>query len=256
MWLAIILLGCKKVDPAPEALDDLFHYLWANYDEGSDEVLADGLVNLDAAAQGGDLDPPDGTISLLSNDEIALVGVTDRQAADASGVFMVNRFACSGGQLEEILSYGAQDELYEKVYASYRRDFDSPRDAWLAGDDALLGYDILYTADPPIGGQYDAVSQGHLRRVPLDAGDAIVQRSYLPKPADFEKENNSYVDQDYQLEMYLPAGGGEFLHVYAMWRDANFGGFSMDDTSFQRIVINNMYDWDDNTAELCAEGRP
>jgi hypothetical protein len=252
MTLLWVLLGCKRVEPAPEALDDLFHFVWAHYDDEGDEALVDAVHKLDLAVDGGDLEPPDGTVSDLTDAEIALVGVTDRSAAAASGVFIVNRFPCSPGQLERILSHDAQDELYEGVYESYARDFDSPASGWLSGSAARLSYDISYRADPPVGSAYDANSRGDLRRVDVDA---VIQRSVLPEPAVFDGDGNSYLDQDYQLEVYIPVGG-EIVHVYAMWRDANFSGFSMADESFQRIVINNMLDWDDQTAKLCDEGRP
>lgn len=256
MWLCVVLLGCKKVEPAPEALDDLFHYLWQNYDDGTDEQLVDALNNLVAAVEDGALDPPDGAVTSLSDEETALVGVTDRSADAASGVFIVHGFDCADAQLQEILSYGAQDELYEGVYEVYQRDFDGSREDWLGGGSDRLSYDIRYTAKPPIGSAYDAASEGALRRVVVPAGEAVVQRSYMPAPAEFEGDGKSYVDQDYQLEVYQPRGGGRILHVYAMWRDAEFSGLNMADESFQRIVINNMRDWDDNTAKLCEEGRP
>jgi hypothetical protein len=257
MWMLVLMVGCKKVEPAPEALDDLLHYMWQKYDDGIDEELANAITNLDKAVAKGELDPSDGSVSALSDSEIAIVGVTDRSASDASGVFMVNRFACKMGQLEEVLSYAQQDELYEGVYEAYQRDFASPRADWLTDDAATLSYGITYTAKVPLGGTYDSDSNGALRQVPTDFGRAVVQRSAMPEPAQFENDNNKYVDQDYQLEIYYDAGGGEVVHVYGLWRDASYGsGLSMSDEGFQRIVLNNMYDWDKNTAKLCEEGRP
>ncbi len=260
LLLALTLLaGCKKIEPAPEELDDLLHYTWQKYDEGVDEELANAITNLDAAVQGGELDPPQGSVSDLSDDEIAIVGVTDRSASEAAGVFMTNRFACSMKQLEEILSYGEQDELYEGVYDAYRREFDNARSDWLSDDAGRLDYDILYTSTIPVfGGSYDAESRGALRQVPTDFGRAIVQRSYMPEPADLgPDEDKKYFDHDYQLEIYFDAGGGEVVHVYGMWRSALYGGsLDFDNETLQKTVLNNMFDWDDATADLCEEGRP
>jgi len=258
LLLALTLLtGCKKVEPAPEALDELFHYSWQKYDEESDEELANAVVNFDAAVQGGELDPPDGTVTDLSDDEIALVGVTDRPASDAAGLFMTNRFACSMKQLEEILSYGDQGDLYEGVYEAYSRDFEGNRSNWLKADDERLDYTIRYTSKIPVlGGEYDAVAQGSLRQVPSEMGRAIVQRSYMPEPADFgPDEDKKYFDHDYQLEVYYDAGGGEVAHVYVMWRSALYGGsLDTDNETLQRTILGNMFDWDDNTEKLCEEG--
>ena len=64
------------------------------------------------------------------------------------------------------------------------------------------------------------------------------------------------MDQDYQLEAYWTSGG-RVVHAYGMWRKASFGtGFDMESESSQRILLNNLLDWDEDTAALCAEGRP
>jgi len=260
LLLALTLLpGCKKVEPAPEELDALLHYTWQKYDDGLEEELANAIVNFDDAVEGGELDPPDGSVTDLSDDEIALVGVTDRPASDAAGLFMTNRFACSMKQLEEILSYGDQNELYDGVYESYARDFDGNRSEWLKTDAERLDYTIRYTSKIPVlGGEYDAVAKGALRQVPTEFGRAIVQRSYMPEPADFgPDEDKKYVDHDYQLEVYFDAGGGEVVHVYGMWRSALYGGtLDTDNSALQRTMLGNMFDWDDNTEKLCEEGRP
>ncbi len=263
MPFLLALVACTAVEPAPAELDDPLHWIWQRYDEGSDQELAEGIRNLDAAVDGGAIDEAfDGSVSRLTADEAALVGVTDRDPALAPGVFLVNAFECAFGQLEEILSYQQQEELYDNVYDSYTRQFDTPRGEWLGAPDGTLTYDILYAASL-LGASYDAESEGALRRVPdlgedgLPWGRFIAQRSYMPERAAFEEGSNKTLDQDYQLELYWPRGGDRVVHVYGMWRQADFGGgFDMEDEGSQRLLLNSLLDWDDNTAELCAEGRP
>ncbi|MBX2804266.1 MAG: hypothetical protein KTR31_41780 [Myxococcales bacterium] len=256
MLLLTVLLSCKAVDPAPEGLDDVLHYLWQQVDDGSDAQLADALVNLDVAVDGGGLEEAfDGSVSRLSTEEAALVGVVDRDPAQAAGVFLVNTFPCDPAQLERILSYARQDELYEGVYESYDRVFDNDREAWLSGADTALTYQVDYTAKL-LGSEYAASARGSLRRVP-DAegatwGDWILQRVWLPTPAVFDNDNRS-MDQDYQLELYWPRGDGRIVHAYGMWRQASYGaGIDMESDATQRILLNNLLDWDDNTEQLCA----
>lgn len=270
MFLLAVSLGtgCKGVEPAPAELDGLLHYVWQNYDDGPDEALAEAIVNLDAAVGGATLpEATDGSVSRLTAVEAELVGVSDRDPALAPGVYLVNAFACDFAQLQETLSYADQSELYADVYTAYARTFDTPRDAWLDGSADRVDYDIDYTASL-LGATYTASSRGALRRVPeLDAeqspfGAFVVQRSYLPTPGAFtDADTNKSMDQDYQLEVYFPRGGTgadtRIVHVYGMWREASFGsGFDMEDEGSQRILLNNLLEWDDTTAALCAEGRP
>ena len=64
------------------------------------------------------------------------------------------------------------------------------------------------------------------------------------------------MNQDYQLELYWTLGRAR-VHAYGMWRQADFGsGFDMEGESASGTLLNNLLDWDDDTAALCAEGRP
>lgn len=256
MWF-LVVIACKKVEPAPADLDGLLHQVWQQYDEGTDEVLGEAVVNLDGVVDGANLEEAfDGTISRLSVEEGAQVGVTDRDPTHAAGVFLVNTFDCGFDQLQEILSYPDQSALYDGVYSAYERTFDTPLEDWLAGDDPRVDYDIAYTASM-LGAEYEARSRGALRRIEGTSLDGVVvQRSYMPEPGAFAGETNKSMNQDYQLELYWTAGG-HVVHAYGMWREADFGGgFDMEGESGQRILLNNLLDWDDDTAALCAEGRP
>lgn len=260
--LLLLVAGCKKVEPAPAELDDLFHWMWGRYDEGTDEELAEALINLDAAVDGATIeDATDGTLTDLTAEEVALVGV-DADPSLAAGIFLANAFACDFDQLQEILSFGAQDELYEGIYEAYHRDFTASRDEWLAGAIPLLTYDLTYTSKV-LSSTYTAEVDGRIRRV--DAiddelspfGPFVMQRSVMPEPGAFEEGSDKTMDQDYQLEIYWPRGPDRVVHAYAMWRQADWGsGFDSDEEGVQRILLNNLIAWDGDTEKLCEEGRP
>lgn len=266
MLLLLALDGCKKVEPAPAELDELFHWMWDRVDEGEDAEVADGLVNLDLAVDGEGIEEPfDGAVGDLTVEEIALVGVTDQDPALAAGIFLANTFPCDFDQLEEILSYGQQDELYKGVYKEYGRAFQTDRDAWLGGEFPRLEFTTDYTATV-ITSQYTAHLNGLIRRVshfdPEDVpfGPFLLQRSVMPEPGQFGEDGESKgrsMDQDYQLEIYWPRGGDKVVHAYAMWRQADWGaGFDSDNESVQRTLLNSLTDWDEDTASLCEEGVP
>ena len=259
MLLAMMLLGCKGVEPAPKAFDDLMHYFWQKHEQGDDSELADGLVNLAEAFP--TLDPPDGSVTELTNGEIGLVGVSRSDAKDAVGLFMSNRFGCSRPQLEASLSYKNQDELHTTTYETYDRQFDNSRDDWLAGDTDLLTWDVDYRVEQ-LGIKYEAETEGFLRLVPdLGAdespfGSFLVARTHFPRPAEFDGDNKKQFQQDYQLEIYW-FEGGKTHHVYALWRDFDFGsGYKSGNETAQRLLLNALYDWDDETEEGCQEGLP
>ncbi len=260
--LCALAFGCKKVEPAPKALDRLFPWFFENIDQADDEQLAEGFRNLHKAGEVDALDElVDGSLSDLDPEALGSAEVEAPEPSKAAGVYMLRRLRCSLPQLERVLAHQAQDELYPDAYDTYDRSFTTDRAAYMGGDEDLLRWDVDYTATI-LGKSYESKVIGALRRIPkIDAeqspfGDTLVARAHIPEPAVFEKDSTS-LRQDYQIEMYYPVGKGEVLHAYAIWREADFGaGINSDSEGSQRLLLNNLDSWDKETEALCEAGRP
>ena len=257
-----LLGGCRKVEPAPKALDRLFPWFFQMIDEAEDEQLAEGFRNLHKAGKISELeDLVDGSLSDIEAAELGSAEVDAPAPNKAAGVYMLRRLKCSLPQLERALIHQAQDELYTDAYDTYDRTFTTDRSAYVEGAEDLLRWDVRYTATI-LGKSYESEVIGALRRVPrIDEeqspfGDTLVARAHIPRPANFEKDGTT-LEQDYQIEMYYPMGGGEVLHAYGIWREADFGaGINSDSEGSQRLLLNNLDSWDKETEKNCAEGRP
>lgn len=259
--LLLALCACKKVDPAPADLDGLVHFMLANFDVGEQEQLVEGLVNLDAAVGGDSLEETtDGTLSDLTAEEVAHLGREDADPTLAQGLVITRPLACTMDQLRAILTYAAQDQLFEGTYDAYSRDYQSDSAAFVAGTDEFLYWDLSYSVSTS-GVSYDEVALGGLRNVFADEenpmGEAIIARTVMTEPATFKDGSNKSMGQDYQIEVYWSRASGDLIHVYGLWRQADYGSpFTTDNESFQRIIVNGMASWDDDTEKLCEEGRP
>lgn len=259
LWSLFLMVGCKGVDPAPEAVAASASTLWQQVEAGTDEQLAEALRDLAATFPP---EPPDGSLPSLTREDIEQVGITGQDPADAVGLFMTNTFACNRAQLEEGLSHPDQDELHKSAhYETYTRDFDSSRAAFLDGSSDLLTWDVDYSISY-LGNNYSAETEGLLRRVPdlgpelTPWGSFLVARTYFPHPAEFDGDNDKYFDQDYQLEIYW-FENGQTNHFYSLWREFSFGaGYNSESEAAQRLLINALYDWDDEVEEGCQEGLP
>ena len=262
LGVGTLALGCKKVEPAPKALDRLFPYFFTEIDQGADEDLAFGIRELHRVMQVEDVEETmDGSISTLTRSELEVVGLEDKNPDNAHGVYMVNKVSCSFDQLERILYHKNQDDLYEGVYDRYDRTFTSSKEAYVARDETELTWDVDYDATI-LGKSYTSLVKGKLRFVPnlgddeTPHGSFLVARAYIPRPADFERGNTTLA-QDYQIEMFYRLGGGEILHAYGIWREADFGGgITSADEGSQRLLLNELANWDEDTEALCAAGRP
>ncbi|MBW2257952.1 MAG: hypothetical protein JRI25_25585 [Deltaproteobacteria bacterium] len=256
------LAACRGVDPAPEDLDALMHYLWERFEEGEDLEIHEGVVNLHDAVDGATLeDAWDGALTPLTPEQAALVGVDDRDPADAPGFVLVHPILCDLDHLDDILAHPDQDELYTGVYDAYQRTWTSDWDAYADGEVDILTWDLEYEASV-LGSSYTGTAKGMLRRVRgIDEevspfGTVLLARAHMPVPVAFERGNKS-MDQDYQLEIYYDRADEEIVHTYGMWREADFGsGFTSESEVVQRLLLNGLEDWDHTTDDLCEDGVP
>jgi hypothetical protein len=180
--------------------------------------------------------------------------------AAATPAFLVNRYRCDLDQLARILVHLDQDALYN-AYDAYTRRYTTDFGAWERGERDDVAWEVDLTASGFGLGSYDERLLGGVRRLPIPddvVGDfpmreLLVARTWIPYPA-----RGSQIDfrQDYQLEIYVPWGEGEILHLYGLWRELTTGFGSFADGVVQTVTLSNLVSWDETTERLCAEGRP
>jgi len=256
---AMTLTGCKKVEPAPEDLDSLMQWFWANYDEEDPGVLIDGVDNLHVAIGGASFDElEDGSLSSLPADAADGLDISPApDVAEARGFYLLNTFPCTLETLETILYDLDQGSMYDDAYTTYKRSYITDFDAYTGRQEDQLGWEVELTGDL-LGSDFTEWLQGGLRYLPdTGQGPALMARTFMTQPTAFEEGSSKAFDQDYQLEVFYERAPGEIMHAYALWRTMDMGGgISMEDDAAVRIVLNNLADWDDRTAELCAAGAP
>jgi hypothetical protein len=257
--IAVALAGCKAVEPAPEDLDGLFHWFWANFDAASDLEILQGVANAHAAMDVESvvvLEGVDGSLSAFTREEMDVVAAReDADPEELAGLYLVNAFACDIERLEEIVISVDQMNLYDGAYDSYERRYLSDIDAYEARDETVLTFESDIEATL-LGNTYTQSVDGTARWVAADGdaafGPVIMARYVLPEPAVFENDD-SFFTQDYQVELYYERAPGEVAHLYGIWRNMGFGNASTQDESIARLVLNGLADWDERTAELCAQ---
>lgn len=253
--------GCKDVDPAPEDLDGLFHYVWEKYDDGLDEELALAVINAHAAIDGDELsEVQDGSLSAFTRDEMDRVGM--RASADPNelaGMYLVDLLPCTLEQLERVITDLDQDQLYEGEYEAYDRRYTSDHDAYAAREEPQLTWDVDITAEFVAGALYEEFIHGGTRYVPAvdeetsPFGPVVLARTWMPDAARFDNDDY-YFTQDYQIEVYYERAPGEVNHLYGLWRHSGFQELNTDDEFLVRQILNALADWDVRTGELCQSG--
>ncbi|MCB9766167.1 MAG: hypothetical protein H6739_40700 [Alphaproteobacteria bacterium] len=253
LTLLLLLTGCG-VEPTPEDLDGLIHRLWLSYDAASDAELAETIDALYAELGADTLsDAVTGEVSDLTAESLDVVGLSDgRDPTLPRGFSLAYTYPCTLTDLEPILYHLPQDTLYEGVYDSYDRRYTSDLDAFTAREAPQITWSADITATL-LNKSYFEHIDGGLRYVGDPERPALLGRTVLPEPAAFDDEDWSF-DQDYQLELWVERAPGEIAHLYVIWRHMVLGGLSTEDDGVVNTSLRNMEDWDDRTAELCAEG--
>lgn len=280
--LLLLLVACKHPDPAPADLDGLAHYFWQKYDEGTAEELSEALVNLDAAIADASVDalgsaeayleePFHLTVSDLTKEEQELVLPGDaRDPAGARGFIVMNPLPCTVPQVERFVYSEDQLELYPEAYTAYTREFITDLDAYVAWEADRLAWHTDLTATTA-GFTYRELLDGGIRRVEeLDAerspwGWFTINRTWLTEPACFfdpdrpedgcasdDPSSSAHFTQDHQLEIHYQRTPDLVVHVYLIWREAEYFGIDQESDWLMNQQIDGLLDWDDDTAALCA----
>lgn len=273
--VCLSLAACGKVDPLPEDLDGLFHYLWLHAEDGEPAEMAAAVAKVEALVGGAELEEAlHGTLTDLSAEEVAVVEM-DVDPSLSAGVSLVNPIVCDLDLMERNLYHLKQEELYPD-YEIYNREYTSDIEAYKARTADTITWTTTYTAQNALSGRYESVLNGSMRRIDasdaevLEAGEALAEdgeeapspvgvillaRAWITQPAVFEREDTVF-DQDFQMEIFYQSGD-RLLHVYPLWRHLEINDvLNMDSEGFQATLLNELERYDEDTEKLCADGIP
>ena len=260
--MLFFMIGCQKIDPAPQDVDGLAHYLWQHFDDDDSENLAAGILNLHQTIDANNLSEiQKGSISALTQPEINLVNKENQDASLLNGVYFANIIPCSVEFAEQSIYATNQDELHPGDYVRYDRSYTSDFEAYTAREEFLLTWETNYEVDG-LGYSYEAWLDSAMRYIPsvediedptIDLGAAFLSRGVLREAAYFDEDSTDRgMLQDFQMEVYWERAPKETVHIYFIWREMIILGdtdFSSD--TVQNFVLDGLADWDADMAERC-----
>ena len=186
--MLFFMIGCQKIDPAPQDVDGLAHYLWQHFDDDDSENLAAGILNLHQTIDANNLSEiQKGSISALTQPEINLVNKENQDASLLNGVYFANIIPCSVEFAEQSIYATNQDELHPGDYVRYDRSYTSDFEAYTAREEFLLTWETNYEVDG-LGYSYEAWLDSAMRYIPsvediedptIDLGAAFLSRGVL-----------------------------------------------------------------------------
>ncbi len=245
-------LAACGTDTAPKKITNVSKWFWRNYDTATDAEIADAFVQLNGVVTPVTADEPmQVLVPRLDNDDVALVGRTGVDASKAVGMLVVTDIKCTIAQVEKIHTSGEPNAVHPGAYKSYVRTFVQDRDEYLAGKFTRLDWKTELESDyakEKLDG-----SIRHVRDLGADAspfGVVLLSRTVLTEPA-----VGTDWPQDYQIDAYYERKPGRVVHLFAVWRQADFSGLSTENSFLQDIQMDGFVDWDKEIETACASGK-
>ena len=250
LWL---LFACRAPVDAPEEINELSAYLYANFNgngEDGDGALPAGLLTLEAYLKTLDLDlsssVDDRAVSLSPLTEADLDGTLAPADVELEKQVGIAVSAETPLRMEQEVSLimdtnqvciAADSTAYHKVTV-------------LSGGDCFEdgGCDLMETSNEFF---IDSISDGWLdtwkdyRWVKLDDGrEAVISREWMPAVAPATSGSNSW-DQRFAITIWLPSETGDTtLRYYALWSSVTS---ILTDELYANMVKDGLDDYYNNT---------
>ncbi len=256
-------LACgPSLEPAPEDINGVAHWLWQHYDDADDTSLADAIDKVYSVTDFAHYSEDSrGLLRDLSVEELTVVEMQDRDPKPAQGMYLINMYDCTLPKLEKILYGLNQGENYSEIYDSYERQYSSGLEEYSSRNSKTIDWTFTYVATPLPSASYRATSHGGLRYLggddgaTLSHGPVILQRTWMPKAAEYLETDANVFDLDFQMEIFFEPEPGRIAHFCPFWRHMAYNGVgaSTDDNWVIDKILDGFRDWDTRTAELCVQ---
>ena len=232
-------LGCKRPPDAPESLDELCSYIYEHLMDEEDDALVAGLENLVPWLDEHFEETYEGyTVTNLSQEAVLSLDGVERDLTNLLGAAVGFDMEATVADVVNALLSGDMNDIFEDTYDIYERDFITDLDCFLDGDCESVELDIHVVANYPLGLQVEATSRVNYRRVEVEGGEAIVQRTWMLEPGESNKDWLT-IDQQYFLSVNLPRSG-ETRRVDAMWVKAFLGEGDVPENFALQVAIDTM----------------
>lgn len=242
------LAACKAPPEAPDKLESLAAYLFEHAGDEEPDALKVGVENLDRWLDANVEEARDGyTIHTLSIDAIDGVGVDPAHADGLVGAAVATTLPKGPKRVTRALTKGDPTKVFADTYTVYERDWIDDPDCFLDQDCASAGLRAHTVSAYPMSLEVTSDIKAEYRWVELDDGVAMVQRTWLRRPADVSKDWVA-VPAQFFLSVNLPHNG-RTRRLQTTWIAAELGDSPVPEATALNMVIDSMVGSDEHLAE-------
>jgi hypothetical protein len=221
--LCLLALGCSPPVEAPTEFDELCSFIFTHADDEDERSLAEGIVNLQNWLAANRTEVEEGY--MVDNLDEAVVQELDGAAHDLTdllGVAFAARFD-HGLNRSLAIELGDDPEVRRpEMWKRYNRTVESDLDCFLEGRCDTLDYNVEAEQIYPMGLEAEVSYHARLRRLETDAGTAIIWRTWLNGPNQFNWDWVK-VKLNFYLGVAVETQPGRMERTEASWMLANMG---------------------------------
>lgn len=245
---SLSLAACKAPPEAPDKLESLAAYLFEHAGDEEPDALKVGVENLEIWLDGNVEEARDGyTIHTLSVDAIDGVGVDPAHADGLVGAAVATTLPKGPRGVTRALTKGDPTKVFGDTYTVYERDWIDDPDCFLDQDCESVGLRAHTVSAYPMSLEVTSDIKAEYRWVELEDGMAMVQRTWLRRPADVSKDWVA-VPAQFFLSVNLPHNG-RTRRLQTTWIAAELGDSPVPEATALNMVIDSMVGSDEKLAE-------
>jgi len=232
----VAILGCKAPPDAPEELNELVGYLYANVPGEDPAPLEAGAVNLDVWLRERIDETLEGyTVDNLTPEAIEALGEGEQELEELAGAAVGHVSEVSTSALVDTILLVDQMEIYD-VYVAFERTFDGDVECFASGECDWIEAEVRASSDYTLM-QVETHSRVQSRWIETDLGRVYAERTWLVSPA-VVTSTLIEVDQQYYLRVVLPDGEGS-RSIQATWVVARLVG-DLPENAALNLLIDSM----------------
>jgi len=216
-------MGCSPPVEAPTQFDELCSFIFKHADDEEPDALADGVVNLQNWLATRRAEVEEGyMVDNLSAEVVKTLDGKDHDLTDLLGVAFATTFDATMDQSMDV-SLNDDPATHEPdLWKSYSRQNEVNVACFLEKTCDTLDYDVVAEQYYPLGLESTVRYHTRVRRVMTDSGEAVIWRSWLNGPNQFNWDWIK-VDLNFYLGVTVEREDGTLERTEASWMLANMG---------------------------------
>ena len=246
--VSLSLLGCKAPPEAPDKLESLAAYLFEHAADDEPEALEAGVMNLERWLDGNLAEARDGyTIHTLSTDAILGVGADPAHAQGLVGAAVATTLPKGPKRVTRALTMADPTAVFPGTFTVYERDWLDDPSCFMEQKCRSASLHAQTVSQYPMSLEVASDIKAEYRWVEVDDGVAMVQRTWLRRPADVSRDWIA-VPAQFFLSVNLPHEG-KTRRLQTTWIAAELGDTPVPEATALNMVIDSMVSSDEQLSE-------